>query len=121
VTVELRLDLAFAVRDQNGHRLPADLLHAQGERLMEALLDLEEFNSGMKDPATDSDADGQIVVGLWVSADSDDAAVAQALHLCRTAVHAIGGSTPDWPASGLTTDAAPDFRPTKVQFDYVRA
>jgi hypothetical protein len=117
--VELQLELRFAVRDRNGRPLPPERLHTEGERLMEALLDLEKCNDNMRDSATSSDADAsEVTVDLLVSADTDSKAVESALNLCRTAIHAIGGSTPNW-ASDPANTASTDFLPTKVEFDYV--
>ena len=117
--VELQLELSFTVGDRHGHPLPPERLHAEGERLMEALLDLEKCNENLRDPATSSDSEAsEVSVDLLVSADSDSQAVADALSLCRTAIHAIGGSTPTWPSDHPgSTDT--DFRPKNVQFDYV--
>ena len=55
---------------------------------------------------------------LFVTADSDAKAVECALNLCRTAIPAIGGSTPNWP-SDSTSATRTDFRPKNIQFDYV--
>nr|GID86257.1 hypothetical protein Ade03nite_51810 [Actinoplanes derwentensis] len=117
--VELRLELSFAVGDRDGQPLPTERLHAVGEQLMEALLDLEGCNDGLKDPATSSDSDlSEVTIDLLVAAASDTEAVGVALNLCRTAIHAIGASTPNWP-SDPASSADTDFRPKNVQFDYV--
>ena len=117
--VELQLMLAFAVRDHNGRMLPPDELHTQGELLMGALLDLEGCNKDVKDPATSSDAEaGSVTVELAVAAASDADALACALNICRTAIHTIGGSTPNWPAEP-GAEARADFTPQAVQFAYV--
>lgn len=117
--VGLQLVLAFAVRDRDGGMLPPEDLHTQGELLMGALLELEQCNKDMQDPATSSDAeDGRVTVELSVTAASDADALAGALNICRTAIHTIGGSTPHWPADSGTEPRA-DFTPQNVQFDYV--
>lgn len=113
-----QLELTFAVRDRNGHMLPPEELHSQGEQLMVALLDLEKCND-VRDSATSSDtATGKVTVDLFVAVETSAEAAQIALTVCRTAIHAIGGSTPDW--SPAAPDAAPpvDFRPTGVLFDY---
>lgn len=116
---ELQLELSFTVGDRGGRPLPPARLHTVGEQLMEALLDLEECNDTLRDPATSSDSDiSEVTIDLLVAAESDAEAVAAALNLCRTAIHAIGASTPNWP-SDPATSAGTDFRPKNVQFDYV--
>ncbi|WP_433369031.1 hypothetical protein ACQPZX_42700 [Actinoplanes sp. CA-142083] len=117
--VELQLELVFSVRDRKGRPLPPEQLHDEGARLMEALLDLEKCNDNMRDSATSSDTEaGQVTVDFLVSEESDSKAVDSALTLCRTAIHAIGGATPNWPSESSAT-AGTDFVPTKVEFDYV--
>ncbi|GAA1580608.1 hypothetical protein [Actinoplanes couchii] len=117
--VELQLELSFAVGDRGGRPLPPERLHKVGEQLMAALLDLEACNDGLRDPATSSDADlSEVTIDLLVAAESDTEAVGAALNLCRTAIHAIGASTPHWP-SDPAGSADTDFRPKNVQFDYV--
>ena len=115
--VELQLELGFAVRDRQGRTLPPERLHAEGARLMAALLDLEQCNRNMKDPATSSDAGAsEVTVELSVTEESEPEAVECAVNLCRTAIHALGGSTPGWPSDST---AKTDFRPKNVQFDHV--
>lgn len=117
--VDLQLELAFAVRDRDGRMLPPEELHIQGELLMQALLELERINDDVKDAATSSDSEaGRVTVELYVTAGSDADAVACAMNICRTAIHAIGGSTPTWPADS-SAEARADFTPQNVQFDYV--
>ena len=117
--VDLQLELMFSVCDRDGRVLPPEELHSQGELLMGALLDLEKCNDGVRDPATSSDAEaGTVTVDLFVAAVTDAEAVACAMNVCRTAIHAIGGSTPTWPADTDDTHAT-DFTPRNVQFDYV--
>ncbi len=71
----------------------------------------------MRDPATSSDAEaGDVAVELSLTAVTEADAVASALNLCRTAIHAIGGATPTWPAKA---ESRADFTPRNVQFDYV--
>jgi hypothetical protein len=119
--VELQLELMFSVRDRTGRMLPPEELHTQGELLMGALLDLEKCNDNMQDPATSSDTEaGAVTVDLSVTAATDAEAVACAMNICRTAIHAIGGSTPTWPADPNSVDTrVTDFTPRNVHFDYV--
>ena len=119
--VELHLGLVFAVRDRDGRMLPPEHLHDQAAQLMAALLDLEKCNDGMKDPATASDAtSGEVTVEVCVAATSDLHALGLAQSLARTAIHTIGGSTPNWPpAPTSAADSRTDFRPTQTQIEYV--
>jgi hypothetical protein len=116
---EVQVELAFSVLDHHGRPLTPERLHAQGAELMAALLDLEKCNDNMQDPATSSDADAsQITAEMLMEADDPFEAAKCALTLCRTAIHTIGGSTPNWP-SDSSTDTRTDFLPKNVAFDYV--
>jgi len=113
---EVQVELAFSVLDHHGQPLPPDLLHAHGAKLMDALLNLETCNHDMQDPATASDADaGQITVEMLLVAHDPAELAKRALIICRTAIHAIGGRTPDWP-SDSPADTRPDFLTKKVEF-----
>jgi transcriptional regulator with XRE-family HTH domain len=113
-----RFAISFSVLFQSGDGLTADELRDQGEQLMEALLDLERCNPGMRDPGTSVDAvDGSVTVELTMTGGDDAAAVRAAMDICRAAIHAIGGGTPAWP-SALDSGRGADFRPKAMQFDY---
>ena len=115
--IQLHIARHFDVRRINGEPLSAAELHGEGERLMEALLDLEKCNDDFCDSSTATDADqGAVLVELLMTAESEPVAVKKSLAICRTAIHAIGGMTP-W---GLQEpDAATNYRPTDVQLEYV--
>lgn len=89
----------FTVCDaETGRRLTADELHEQGNQLMEALLDLEDCNDGMCDSTVSTDATrGILRVEFSLSTTDKAEAFAQSLTIARSAIHAIGGHTPDWP------------------------
>lgn len=107
----------FEVRTNGDTLLQSAELHAQGERLMEALLDLEKCNKDVTDSATASEADrGVIVVELHVMATDPGEAIGKFLTVARTAIHAIGGATPGW---GGTLDPTVEYEPRKVQLEYV--
>lgn len=94
--------------------LPAEdpeALHSEGERLTEELLKLEECNHGdVRDPAVSTEADRNVVlVELVIIASDLPSGIQKALNVVRTAIHATGGSTPDWP----TID---ELRPAGVAF-----
>jgi hypothetical protein len=88
----------FTVRGPDGERLPVEGLHAEGVRLMEELLKLEECNVNIADPATSSDGiRGTVGADLVVTADTEVEALEVSSGIVRTAIHAIGGWTPGWP------------------------
>ncbi|MFG2057858.1 hypothetical protein ACGFI9_27935 [Micromonospora sp. NPDC048930] len=114
--IQVQISRHFDVRTADGHPLNAEELHAEGERLMDALLDLEACNDDVCDSTTATDADaGTILVELLVTADTEAAAVDKSLVLTRTAIHAIGGATP-WDAAD---DDGADYRPRDMQLEYV--
>jgi hypothetical protein len=109
----------FAVRTRNDEWLPAEGLHRQGERLMEALLDLEKCNADITDPSTASAADrGVVVAELLVQAATIGEAVAKFLTVVRTAIHAVGGATPDWDDVDVIEPSA-EYEPLNMQVEYV--
>jgi len=115
--MQMQLVSDFLVRTLSDEMLTSEQLHTQGERLMEALLDLEGCNPQMSTPATASDAkNGVVTVELLMEASEASEAVRLADAITRTAIHAIGGATPDWDA--LRTSAT-RFEPQNVQVEYV--
>lgn len=117
--IEVQIARQFEVRSTDGRRLTAEQMHAEGERLMQALLDLEKCNTDFCDSSTASDADrGTIVVELMVTAASETAAVEKSLTLARTAIHTIGGLTP-WDVAPDPAEPTTDYRPRNVQLEYV--
>ena len=86
--------------------MPPERLHTEGQRLMQALLDLETCNANVRDSATSSDASvSEVAIDFLVSAETDSKAVECALNLCRTAIHAIGAGPRSRPER--TTRPAP--------------
>ena len=115
--VAVHIGHIFTVCDRAGRRIPPDELHRQGERLMEALLDLEKCNDRIADPATSTDAaNGTVTAELLVTADTEAAAFQESLTVVRTAIHAVNGATAGWQNA---PEAATDFRPVNAQLDYV--
>ncbi|MER7543086.1 hypothetical protein ABTW95_08785 [Spirillospora sp. NPDC127506] len=74
-------------------------VHAHGERVMEELLRLEDCNSDFTDSAVSTNAEtSTITVELLILNTADPTtAMGRALDLIRTAAHAAGGATPNWP------------------------
>ncbi|MEQ4303162.1 hypothetical protein ABNF97_17535 [Plantactinospora sp. B6F1] len=103
----------FAVRLPDGSRLPTEELHREGERLMDALLDLEACNSDIGDVATSSEADrGAVVVELVIAADDEATAISKSMAVIRSAIHAIEGCTANW---GQGPAARADYHSKGVQ------
>ncbi|WP_435107983.1 hypothetical protein [Nocardiopsis synnemataformans] len=75
-------------------------VHAHGERVMQELLKLERCNEDFTDSTVSTDAARKtITVELLVFGKSDtNAVLARALDVIRTAAHAAGGATPNWPS-----------------------
>ncbi|MEU8260053.1 hypothetical protein AB0C02_05460 [Micromonospora sp. NPDC048999] len=114
--IQAQISRHFDVRSADGQPLDAEDLHAEGERLMAALLDLEACNNDVSDAATASDAlAGTVLVELLITAESEAAAVEKSRMIVRTAIHAIGGATP-WEAA---VDDGADYRPRNMQLEYV--
>ena len=79
----------------------SELLHAKGDRVMSALLDLESADLRLADSAVSLDTETMtMTIGLVVAGNDYQETVAHALTSIRTAIHAAGGSTPDWDAAG---------------------
>lgn len=120
-TMRFLISHTFSVRSSADELLTAPDLHDEGKRLMEALLDLEACNPDVTDAATSTDADqGTVTVDLMVGADSLQAAVDMFLTIARTAIHAIGGVTEEWPApeNAEPTEIA-EYAPLNMQVEYV--
>lgn len=77
---------------------PLDIegFHAHGERVMDHLLELENDDLTDSDVGTDAAA-RTIRVGVLVYGEDHLAGIAKGLGAVRTAVHAAGGSTTQWP------------------------
>lgn len=111
-----QIAIEFEVRTLDRQRLSAEQLHAQGERLMDALLDLEKCNDDVTDSTTSSDATrSTVLVEMLIAATGEAAAIDKAYTVTRTAIHTIGGSTP-WEK---TTVPGADYRPRNVNLEYV--
>jgi hypothetical protein len=77
-----------------------DKLHALGEQLMVELLKLEGCNEGVSDAGTATDAErGVVTVELVVEGTGFGQTLQKTLDVVRTAIHAVGASTPEWPTA----------------------
>jgi hypothetical protein len=93
-------------------------VHDHGQRVMEELLHLEDCNSDFTDSAVSTDAAANTIrIELLILHADPTTALKRALDLIRTAAHAAGGATPDWPTvSDLPNQVriakAQEFAPT---------
>lgn len=81
--------------DANGQRIPDEgqVLESHLDAVMEELVHLDAG-----DPAIDTDlSNNSVVLSLMVEAPNPLTAVDVASGYLRSAIHAAGGSTPDWP------------------------
>jgi len=73
VVEEVRVAYVFTVRDRGGALLSAERLHAVGDRLMTALLALEELHPRLTDSATSTDASrGTVRAEMTITAAEDE-------------------------------------------------
>ncbi|PZS10123.1 MAG: hypothetical protein DLM55_04920 [Acidimicrobiales bacterium] len=76
------------------------LTHEDGERLMDALLDLELLNEDMLDCGTATNTANSILTAtLTIRATDESEAIKRALPIVRAAIHSIGRATPEWPSA----------------------
>ncbi len=115
--MQIHIAHEFAVRGRDGARLPAHELHDRGERLMDALLDLEKCNEDITDVTTSTEAgNGLVVAEMLVTAVDESAAVTKFLTIVRTAIHVTGGVTQGW-AEPVKPEA--NYSPQSMQFEYI--
>lgn len=108
--MDVHVTNVFTVAKLDGTPLPAEELHAIGDRLMEELLRLEEINDRVRDSSTSTDADlNELEMDMVVTAESRGHALDLALTMCRTAAHADGAHTPNWPMVGSVQDEPLSF------------
>lgn len=78
-----------------------DEISARVSAVMDALLDLESVDARLTNSAVSLDLTAMTVtVEISVAGIDYDESIAHALAAIRTAIHAAGGSTPDWPSDG---------------------
>ena len=79
------------VEDQNS-------LGTRVDGVMQALLDLEEVDQRLSCSGVSLDLGAMhVVIVLDVAGDDYQECISHALNAMRTAIHAAGGATPDWP------------------------
>lgn len=80
-----------------------DSLVTQVDGVMQALLDLEEVDQRLSDSGVSLDlGEMRVVIELDVTGDDYQECVSHALGAIRTAIHAAGGATPEWPSDAVT-------------------
>lgn len=99
--IATQLCLQFQLGAAPGHT--PEMIHAHGEAVMRELLELEGLNSDFTDSTVSTDAaERSITVEVLILDETDPPRVlGRGLDLIRTAIHAAGGSTPNWPVSAL--------------------
>lgn len=76
-----------------------DGIVAELDRVMGHLLDLEEADPRLEDSSLGLDLDTMSVeIGIAAEGETFEDGLATAMGAIRTAIHAAGGSTPDWPS-----------------------
>lgn len=80
-----------------------EMIHSHGEAVMGELLKLEQVNSDFTDSTVSTDAaERTITVEILLLDETDPPSVlGRGLDIIRTAIHAAGGATPNWPVSAL--------------------
>jgi transcriptional regulator with XRE-family HTH domain len=113
-----RFQWSLLVQCKTGEQLTADELGDQAEQLLGELVKLERCNPSMADPDTSFDAsEGSVTVEMDIAAVDEPEAARLALQICRSAIHAIGGATAEWPSESDAERGA-DFRPQRMGFAY---
>jgi hypothetical protein len=75
-----------------------DNLFAYGDKVMQAMLDLEKCTPGFADPAVAADAErGVIEIEAEATGNDLSHAIATVHAAVRAALHEAGIGTPDWP------------------------
>lgn len=103
----------------NGLALTPEDLHNQGEQLMDELLKLEGCNAHISDPAVSTEVHEEhtlVLVDIAIGAGDESTAVAEAKTILRTAIHATGGSTPNWDHG--TRPSAHAYEPSGFELVY---
>lgn len=117
--IEYRFVMPFEVRYQDQGKLTADQLEHQQHLLGAELVKLEGCNAGMRAPVVTVDCEASVItVSMTMTGGPEGHAVQIASNICRTAIHGIGGSTPDW-GTPREVESAADFRPAGVRLEPV--
>jgi hypothetical protein len=91
-------------------------LPGQAEEVMQQLLALEACHDGLTSSAVGLDLETMIVeISISAEARTYELAVAAAMSAIRSAIHAAGGATPDWPSSLPSPAVAPLYEPRGLQ------
>lgn len=94
--INVRIEWTFDVATDEGESLD---LHAEGERVMEALMDIEAANDCVDSCATSTDLSNHTMTfDVSAKGSTFEDAVGTAMSAIRAAVHATGADTSDFPA-----------------------
>lgn len=107
MSINVPLGLTFRVDGPED----GEALAQSAQTVMDALLELEGCNSELSDAGVAMDA-SEMTVEVEITASGGDAqeSLERAMAAIRTAIHAAGYGTPDWPTqSDVRTYAPPDL------------
>lgn len=115
-----RFKMPFWVRYSTGEKLSKSGLAKQVHHLERELRTLEKCNDDeVRDASVIYDvAPSTVTITMTVIAAMDTEALKTARGVCRTAIHAAGGATPDWDTSDGEASTA-DFKARGYSLEYV--
>lgn len=115
-----RFKMPFLVRYGTGGKLSKSSLAKQVHQLERELRKLEKCgNDELRDASVVYDVEPSIItMTMTVIAAMDTEALKAARGVCRTAIHAAGGATPDWDNSEGEASTA-DFKARGYSLEYV--
>lgn len=102
--MNIHISSELLIKARAGEAVSTPELHKLGERVMEALLDLEKCNEGLWDSTTATDGtDGSILVEFVLAGYELHDVMPEALAILRSALLAAEIGTPVWP--GMPAEA----------------
>lgn len=118
--VAIRFEMPFLVRHGTGEKLSKADLAKQVHLLERELRKLEKCsNDDLRDASVVYDVKPSVItMTMTVIADVDAEALKAARGVCRTAIHAAGGATPDWDKTEGEASTA-DFKARGYKLEYV--
>ncbi len=114
--------VAIEFQTRTSRPLGRDEFHAEGERVMDELLKLED--AGFADAAVSTDyASATMTLEGLFQVEGDFDVMNKALAIFRCALHATGGHTPDWPSVGdlEIQDERTSYLPDNMSADFMAA
>jgi hypothetical protein len=110
MAVDMFIQWTFAVEDEGD-------LFTCADAVTEALVDQEKCAPALLDSAVSADRGAQTIeIEVTVRAASENGAIAVGHAAVRAAIHAAGGSTPDWPSHAEVMSLLPTgLQTTRVE------